>query len=295
MLKEIDMVIPKSINEALQILSEKKEKAQPLAGGTNIVLELQNGSQKELLVELGMLKELTGINREGNTIILGSATKLADVLKNELIEKYGLPLHEAAAKFATPMIRNLATAGGNLVDASPAADTAPPLLALGAEMELRSIHQTRFVPINEFFLGVNKTVLQPDELLISIRWQIPSKKYSGGFEKIGLRKGMVCSIISTSIQVESDEQQIVSRARIALGAVAPQPIRSYPAEDFLKGKKLTEEVIMEAGRLASESSRPIDDIRGSADYRRKMADVLVRRLLKRIASILAGQEQSKWN
>jgi CO/xanthine dehydrogenase FAD-binding subunit len=288
MLKEIDMVVPKSMNEALHILAEKKEKAQPLAGGTNIVLELQNGSQKELLVELGMLKELTGITREGHTIILGSATKLADVLKSELIAKYGVPLHEAAAKFATPMIRNLATAGGNLVDASPAADTAPPLLALGAEMELQSIHQTRFVPIDEFFLGVNKTVRQPDELLITIRWQIPSKKCAGGFEKIGLRKGMVCSIISASIQVEIDEQQKVSRARIALGAVAPQPIRSYPAEDYLEGKILTGEVILEAGRLASESSRPIDDIRGSADYRRKMSDVLVQRLLKRIARTLAG-------
>lgn len=288
MLKEIDMVVPKSVDEALHILSEKKDKAQPLAGGTNIVLELQNGSDKELLVELGMLKELTGIKREGDMIILGGATKLADVLKDELVARFGVPLHEAAAKFATPMIRNLATAGGNLVDASPAADTAPPLLALGAVMELRSIKQTRFVPINEFFVGVNKTLRQPDELLISIRWQIPSKKSAGGFEKIGLRKGMVCSIISTSIQVEIDDLQKVSCSRIALGAVAPRPIRSYQAEDYLIGKILTEAVIMEAGRLASESSRPIDDIRGSADYRRKMSDVLVRRLLKRIASNLAG-------
>lgn len=288
MLKEIDMVVPKSMNEVLLILSEKKEKAQPLAGGTNIVLELQNGSQKELLVDLGKLQELTGIKREGDTIILGSATKLADVLKNELVARYGVPLHEAAAKFATPMIRNLATAGGNLVDASPAADTAPALLALGAELELRSINQTRFVPLDEFFLGVNKTVRQTDELLVSIRWQIPSNKSAGGFEKIGLRKGMVCSIISSAIQVEIDDQHKVRQARIALGAVAPRPIRSYEAEDYLRGKTLTEKAMMETGRLASESSRPIDDIRGSAEYRRKMSDVLVQRLLKRVASNLAG-------
>lgn len=218
---------------------------------------------------------------------LGSATIMADILKSDLVAKYGAPLHEAAGVFATPMIRNRATPGGNLVDASPAADTAPALLAMGAEMELRSLKGTRWVPLDEFFTGVNQTVRQPDELLISIRWKKPSEKGAGGFTKIGLRKGMVCSILSASVYVEKNGDGTIHSARVALGAVAPKPIRAYEAETYLKGRKLNAETILEAGKLAARAASPIDDIRGSAGYRRSMSDVLVRRVLVRLAAQLA--------
>jgi CO/xanthine dehydrogenase FAD-binding subunit len=171
--------------------------------------------------------------------------------------------------------------GGNLVDASPAADTAPPLLALGAEVELMSQTVTRRVPLAEFFTGPNETRRLPRELLVGIRWPLPPRGSIGAFYKIGLRNALACSVISVAVMVEHGDAGVCRQARIALGSVAPTPIRARAAEGVLRGQTLTEHVIAEAGRLSAEVTQPIDDVRSTAGYRRQMASVLVRRLLTR--------------
>jgi carbon-monoxide dehydrogenase medium subunit len=165
------------------------------------------------------------------------------------------------------------------VDASPAADTAPPLLTLDAEVELASSKGTRRLALEDFLVGPNETLLRPEELLVAVRWPIPPPQSSGGFHKIGLRKASACSVVTAAVMVTWNGDGICQEARIGLGAVAPRPIRPQAAEEALRGQALTAKAIAEAARLAAEATSPIDDIRGSADYRQRVVEVLVRRLL----------------
>ena len=178
MQSEIDLFRPETLEEALALLSKHAPDGKPLAGGTNLVVELRDGHHKgKLLVDLSRLRELHGIRKENGAIVIGGRTTITDLLTHPLIAEYGAPLRESAAVFANPLIRNRATVAGNLVDASPAADTAPPLLVLGAEVELVGQGSSRWVALDEFMVGVRKTTLQPDELLRSIRWEAPPQRY----------------------------------------------------------------------------------------------------------------------
>ncbi len=180
---------------------------------------------------------------------------------------------------ASPLVRNRATLAGNLVDGSPAADTVPPLLALDAEVELRSRGGTRWLPLDDFLLGVRRTARRPDELLTAVRWSVPAPDSRTAFYKIGLRKADAISVVSVAVLVEQDDGGDCVKARIALGSVAPRVIRAREAEDALVGHPLTDEAIAEAARLAAEAANPIDDVRASAAYRKQVAGTLVRRLL----------------
>jgi CO/xanthine dehydrogenase FAD-binding subunit len=204
------------------------------------------------------------------------------VLDSALVAQYGRPLHQAARAFANPLVRNRATVAGNLVDASPAADTAPALLVLGAEVELTSTAGERRVPLKEFFLGPNQTVRRPDELLVAVRWPVPPPRSAGAFHKLALRKGTACSVLSVAVMIQLDEDGAVARARVALGAAAPQPIRARAAEEALTEGRLTATTIHVAAQLASQAAQPIDDVRSTGDYRRRMVAVLTRRLLAQL-------------
>ena len=166
-------------------------------------------------------------------IVIGGGTTIAELLTHPLIAEHGLPLQQAAAMLGNPLVRNRATVAGNLVNASPAADTAPPLMALGAEVELTSQAGTRRVPLDEFMVGVNKTLLQPDELVTAIRWPVPPARSAAGFYKIGLRKADACSVINAAVMVAWDENGRCQQARIAIGAAAPRPVRAREAEAAL--------------------------------------------------------------
>jgi CO/xanthine dehydrogenase FAD-binding subunit len=207
------------------------------------------------------------------------ATTIAELLTDPLITQFGAPLQQAAAVLGSPLVRNRATLAGNLVDASPAADTAPPLLALRAEVELMSQTVSRRIPLDDFLVGPNQTVLRPQDLVVAIHWPAPGPRMVGLFTKIGLRKALACSVVSAAVVVEAEPGGRCANARIALGAVAPRPIRAREAEELLQGRTLTPEAIAEAARVASELSRPIDDVRGTSAYRKRMVEVLVRRLL----------------
>jgi len=287
MLPEFDLLRPQTLPEALAMLAEQAPDVMPLAGGTNVIIELRDGhSYPKLLMDVSKLRELHGIRRDDGHIVIGGGTTLAELLTHPLIVEHGLPLQQATAVLANPLVRNRATVAGNLVNASPAADTAPPLMALGAEVELTSQAGSRRVPLDEFIVGVNETLLRPDELVTAIHWPVPPARSAAGFYKIGLRKADACSVINAAVMVVWDESGRCQQARIAIGAAAPRPVRARKAEAALQGQPLTDDVIAEAAHLATQATQPIDDIRGTAAYRRRMAEVIVRRLLTSIAQTL---------
>jgi len=287
MLAEFDLLRPQTLSEALGLLAERAPDVRPLAGGTNVVVELRDGVHPcKALMDLSRLKELRGLERQDGWMVIGGGTTLTEVLTHPLVAQHGAVLKEAAALFANPLVRNRATVAGNLVDASPAADAAPPLLALGAEVELVSTKGPRWVALEDFMVGVRQTLRRPDELLRSVRWPVPSARSAGAYAKVGLRKADAISLLSAAVMLERGEGGQCSLARIALGAVAPRPFRARAAEQALAGKALTADVIGEAARLAAEAARPIDDIRARAAYRRRVTEVVVRRLLTQAAEAL---------
>ena len=285
MLPSFDLLTPQTLSEALEMLAKGTPGVVPLAGGTNVIVDLRSRrSHPEALMDLGELAELQGIRVDDGYVIVGSGTTIAQLMANPLIAEHGSPLGEAAAALGNPLIRNLATVAGNLVDASPAADMAPPLLTLNAEVSLMSQESTRTVPLQDFFVGPNETTLLPSELLVAIRWPIPPPHSAAAHHKIGLRKGTACAVISAAVRVEYDGSGSCRDARIALGAVAPKPVRAYAAEKVLHDQLLTSEIISRAARLSTEATDPIDDIRSSATYRKRMAEALVSRLLTQVTS-----------
>jgi CO/xanthine dehydrogenase FAD-binding subunit len=280
MLHEFDMFIPRTLEEALQFLTEKAPEIAPVAGGTNMTVDLRSGRRTpKYVLSVDKLLELKGIQRENGHVVMGSGVTLSEIYKSPIIAVHAPAFKEAAYLFANPIIRNRATVGGNLVDASPASDSAPPLLALGAEVELSSTLGRRRLPLDKFFLSVRKTQLRPDELLTSIRWEVPPSKSAMAYYKLGLRKADAISIVSVSVLLVGNADGYCQDVRIALGSVAPRPIRAYQAEEFLRNKPVTPKNLEEAGRLAAEETSPIGDLRASGDYRRRMVAVLVRRCL----------------
>jgi CO/xanthine dehydrogenase FAD-binding subunit len=285
MLAEFDLLRPQTLPEALALLADRAPDVRPLAGGTNVVVELRDGVNGcKALLDLSRLKELRGLQRQDGWVVIGGATTLTELLTHPLVAQHGAVLKDAAAVFANPLVRNRATVGGNLVDASPAADAAPPLLALGAEVELVSRSGARWVPLEDFLVGVRQTLRRPDELLTAVRWPMPPSHSAGAYSKVGLRRADAISLLSAAVMVERGEAGRCAQARIALGAVAPRPFRAHAAEQALAGRPLTADVIGEAARLAADATRPIDDIRARAAYRRRVTEVTVRRLLTQAAA-----------
>jgi len=284
MLPEFNLLMPKTLPKALDMLSKGAPDVTPLAGGTNLIPDMRSGRHcPVVLMDIGGLDELRGIHQKDGDLVIGGGVTVAELLDAPLIAQHAPVLKQAAAIFANPLVRNRATVGGNLADASPAADSGPPLLVLDAEVELVSKEGARRVPLEDFFVHVRKTVCKPQELLASVRWPVPAPGSVGAFRKLGLRKAGAVSVLSAAVMVEPDGNGRLVQARIALGAVAPTPIRAHAAEDALRGQAMTPGVISEAAYLAAVATCPIDDIRGSAAYRQRVVEVLVRRLLTDVA------------
>jgi len=298
MLPEFELLMPRTLPEALEMLAERAPDGMPMAGGTNVIPDLRGGRYRPAcLVNVAGLPELGGIRQEDGILVIGGGVTVAEVLDDPLVARYAPVLREAARTLGSPLVRNRATVAGNLANASPAADMAPPLLVLDAEVELASREGTRRVPLRDFFLGVRRTVRQPHELITAIRIPLPPAHSRARFFKVALRKADAIAVVNGAVRVDweyglgSREYGLGGReygwggglcraARIALGAVAPTPIRAWEAERALEGQSLMPEVIAQAARLAAEATRTIDDIRGSAAYRRHVTEVLVRRALE---------------
>ncbi|HHS96680.1 MAG TPA: xanthine dehydrogenase family protein subunit M, partial [Chloroflexi bacterium] len=281
---------PTSVDEALRLLADHGPDARLIAGGTDLLIELERGLRRApVLIDISRVPGLGGIALEAPHLRIGPlVTHNRLVASREVTERAGV-LAQAAWAVGAPAIRNRGTLGGNLITASPANDTIPALWALGARLVLRSIRGERTVPIAEFYRGVRQVDLAPDEMLVEVRVPPMHPDERGVFLKLGLRRALAISLVNAAVVVRLEDGR-VTRARIALGSVAPTIIRAPEAEGVLVGGPLSEEQIERAAELAARAAVPIDDIRAGAEYRRRMVQVLVRRALRMIAE---GEEPSR--
>ncbi len=276
---------PASLTETLSLLNKWKKGARVVAGGTNVIPDLRAKSIKpQALIDLSPLKNLSYVKEEKRDIKVGGMTTISDLASSTAIRKYAPILCEAARQLGNPLVRNRATIAGNLADASPAADTAVPLLVLEATIVTeRPGRKRRDIPIDQFFLGPSRTVLKPDELIREVSFRKPDPKAKFGYIKLGLRNAMAISVVSVAIGLEVEIGECKS-VRISLGAVAPTPMRAYETEAMLHGKDVTQDLVEACCRTLEREVHPISDVRASAEYRRSMASVLLKRLLQELLS-----------
>ena len=290
-----------TMGEALELLQRYGREARIVAGGTDLIIEMERGQHPRLqvLIDITRVKGLDQISLQEDIITLGPLVTHNHVVGSQLIRERALPLAQASWEVGAPQIRNRATIAGNLITASPANDTITPLIAMGAELTLSSLGGDRTVALQDFYSGFRQTVLQPNELLSAIRFPAFQANQRGVFLKLGLRRAQAISVVDVAVVVSRDQAGLVMSAAITLGSVAATIIRVPDAETWLIGKRLTDETIKQAGRIAAETATPIDDIRGSAAYRSEMVKVLVVRALRQlaaddIASALPEQPPMLW-
>ena len=286
-----------TLEEAKQILAERREKARIVAGATDLILELERGVRRgvETLVDITRVPGLADIALDqAGWLHLGPLVTHNHCAGSKLVVEHALPLAQAGWEVGAPQIRNRGTVAGNLITASPANDTISPLMALEAVVTLASARDPhgRQVPLREFYTGVRRTVLQPDELLTDIAFPALRAGSRGTFVKLALRRAQAISVINVTVILDFDPAngQTLKAARVTLGAVAPTIIHAAEAEAYLAGQRLTPEVIARAAALTAAAASPIDDIRAHGDYRRAMVEVITQRALR---ALTAGQERGR--
>ena len=279
-----------TLEHALRLLAEHRERARIIAGGTDILLELERDLRPDVdkLIDITRVPKLDHISPDDDGMIhIGPLVTHNQCVGSRLVVEHARPLAQACWEVGAPQIRNRATLAGNLITASPANDTITPLMALDASVELRSVQTRRVVPLQSFFTGVRQTVMRPDEMMTDICFPLLGEGGSGMFIKLGLRRAQAISVVDVAVVLHLEETSVGmvgTKARIALGAVAPTIIRAYEAEEYLEGMVLESSVLEHASKLAGQASRPIDDLRGHADYRRDMVGLIVLRALRAITS-----------
>ena len=281
-MREFDYIAPGTLEEVLEVLSRHSGEARLLAGGTDLICQMKEGLvSPRVVISLGRVPALAGIAENGGSgLAIGALATLEEIATAPLVrEQYGA-LAAAAGQVGSVQVRNRATIGGNLCNASPAADAAPPLLVLGATLVAASVRGERRVPVRGFFAGPNSTVLGEDEVLIEIRLPVPTSASGTAFLKLGRRKAMDIAIVSAAAYLAVEPgTATVREARVALGSAAPVPTLVDEVGEVVKGSELDGASLEEAGRVAAGRAEPISDIRASAEYRRQMVHVLVKRAL----------------
>ena len=279
-LPQFDYHAPTSLSDALHHLAEYGEKAKLFAGGTDLFIAMKKRETvPDHLINLKNIKKLKEISydeREG--LKIGALVTLGDLHRSDIIREKFCILWDAVSVMASPQVRNVATIGGNLCNARPSADTAPPLIALGATVTLNTSNGERTVLLENFFRGPGESVLELQEILTEVLIPNPPENSQGAYLKLMRRHAMDLALASVAcyLRLDSDGNRC-EEARIVLGAVAPTPMRAPGAEQILINKEIDETVAGEAGRVASHEARPISDIRASGEYRGDMVQVLTKR------------------
>lgn len=280
-LPRFEYFVPSSLGEIVALLKEHHDGARLLAGGTDLLLNMKTRTVlPAVIIDLNRIAELSFMQVIGKNLHIGAMTRLNDVEGASIVREKIPLLAEAIRSLASRSIRNRATIGGNLCNASPAADSAPPLLALDASVKLQGPDGERIVALSDFFIGPGQSVRQADEVLTEVI--VPCKQGSSAFVKLGRRKGFTLSIVSAAAfgMIRDGKFEDV---RVALGAVAPTPMRSRKVEESLGGAQVKQEAIEKAAELVKEEVNPLTDVRASAAYRREMAAVVTKRVLERVA------------
>jgi CO/xanthine dehydrogenase FAD-binding subunit len=286
--KDVQYFAPETLDEALKLLGKYGKAISVLAGGTDLVRDMNLESKiPESILWVGHL-DMEYVRLQDGLIHIGAATRMQTAGASKVLRDKATALWQAASRLAAPPVRSLATLGGNLCTASPAGDCTCALLGLGAEVVLRRKGGRRTVPLDEFFLGPNKTVLEPGELMTEILVRPTGKGEGSAYAKVGRRAALTLAVLNTAARVKVDGQGNCSEVIIAVGAAAPKPLRAHKAEAALTGKALTEENIDKAAEAASKEIKPIDDVHGTAWYRRKLTKVLVGRCLRNAGGLTEG-------
>jgi aerobic carbon-monoxide dehydrogenase medium subunit len=276
---------PTTAAEACRMLADRAGAARVLAGGTDLIIQMEIGRhQPEALLFLGRMPELREIRfdpRSGLTV--GAMATMREIELHPAIQARYPVLARGAAEVGSVQIRNLATLGGNLCNASPSADTSPSLLALDAEVRVLGPEGDRSVPITAFWTGPGRTVLTPGEIVTSVHMPAPDENTRSFYYKLAVRKAMDLAMVGIAVTAVPGRGRF-DQARIALGAVAPMALRATEAEASVTGGSLSDETIEQAALRAMEASRPISDQRASAEYRREMVGALTRRALRQLAT-----------
>ncbi len=292
-MKEFEYLDPPTLGEAIAHLAIHGAETQLLAGGTDLLLLMQtDAANADYVVDVRRIPELQALEYdEAKGLTLGAAVTLRAVETSPLVRQLYPHLASSAAEIGSVQVRNLGTVGGNVCNAAPSADMAPALLTLEATARVAGSRGERVVPLDAFFVGPRRTVLQPDEILVSLQVPPPAARTGGAYVKLKVRPALDIAMVGVAATVRlAPGDSIIQRARIALGAVAPTPLRVPEAEALLEGQALTADLLAEVGRVAAAASRPISDVRASAEYRREMVAVLTRRAVRQAAKAATGGE-----
>ncbi len=288
-MKNFKYLLPICLGEALSILTDEKGRAKILAGGTDLLpLMTSRRLGPNKLISLKEIRELQGIEIQEKSITLGATCRLSEVEESPLLKEIIPILSSAVSEMGSWQIRNRGTVGGNLCNASPAADTAAPLLVLDSEVVLESTDRERRIPLVDFFIGPGQTALGADEILTKIVIPKPAGG-NGTYIKLGRRRAMEIALAGVAAWVQPEiSGHSIKEVRIALSSVGPVPFRAYEAESRLKGESIEEKAIEEAAEITARLSRPITDVRGTKEYRTEMVRVLTKRALLQAWATAAG-------
>jgi carbon-monoxide dehydrogenase medium subunit len=273
---------PASLQEASRLLRENGPGGRFLAGGTDLVIAMkEKGMVPRYIVDLKRISGLSGIREQGDgSITIGALTTMREIETSPLITKKYPFLSQSAAEVGSIQIRNRATVGGNMANATPSADVAPALIALNATAKIVSANGERTVTLEEFFRGPGQTVMTSDEILTELTIPKTGPRLVGEYIKFSPREMMDLAYVGVAVAYNlGDQDKKCDGARIVLGAVAPTPLRAKRAEAALEGQTLTEALAEKAGQIAAEEAKPISDVRSSADYRRAMVGAMTKRAL----------------
>lgn len=280
LLPKFDFHEPATETEAFELMAGFGKKARPLAGGTDLMVNLK---KKILnpghLVSLGRIAALQEMTSDNGALVIGAGCTIADLAQSEEMAKKVRALSSGAKSLGSPLIRNLATIGGNIGSARPAADLPPSLIAYGAFAVLKSIRGERTLPVEDVITGPGTTALQPDEIITAVHVPAPEANAAAGYMQLGARKAQDCNLVNVASFISLAEDGTIEKARIVMGSVGPVPLRAGTAESLLIGERPNDSLFIKAGRAASSDSRPILDFRGTAEYRRAMVGLLTRRTL----------------
>ena len=241
-----------SIKDVTKTLDEYNGKIQIIAGGTDLSVKIREGhNEKPVILDICDIKEISNIEFNKKTLVIGSAVKFAEIEENLQMKNEFKGIWAAAKSVGAPQIRNLGTIGGNISNGSPAADTVPPLLALDASVTLESSNGKRILKLKDLYLGREHVDINENEILTYITIDKPTKKYNLEFEKLGLRNALAIARLSTSLYIEKDENNFIEKIRVASGSLGLYPMREVKLEEFMAGKKLDKSLMLEAADVYS--------------------------------------------